>query len=108
MKNLKLNYLNTIRSEINTLTPEKLDTLFTLIHYLNVSYLYFMTEESHIQFVQFYYKFPTIRKPDILRSYLFQSIRDFVIETRYPTILKAIDLINENYTFENIINILTP
>ncbi len=106
MKNLKSNYINTIRSEINTLTPEKLTTLFHIIFYLNCSCLFFMTEESHIKFIQSYYQFPTIRNPEIFKSFLIQSIKESVVETRYPSILKTIDLINQNYTFENITNTL--
>ena len=107
MKNLKSNYINTIQSEINTLSPEKLDTLFNIIFYLNCSFLFFMSEESHIKFIQSYYKYPTIRNPEIFKSFLIQSIKDSVFENRYPTILSTIDLINQNHTFENIINILT-
>ena len=106
MKNLKVNYINAIQSEINNLTPEKLNTLFHIIFCLNCYSLFFMTEESHINFIQSYYKHPTIRKPEILKSFLIQSIKESVFENRYPTILKTIDLINENYTFENITNTL--
>ncbi len=102
MKNLKTNYINTIQSEINTLTPEKLTTLFHIIFYLNCACLFFMNEESHTQFIQSYYQYPSIRNPEILKSFLIQSIKESVFERRYPTILKTIDLINQNRTFENI------
>lgn len=108
MKHLKSNYMNTIQSEINTFTPEKLTTLFHIIFYLNCACLFFMTEESHTQFIQSYYQYPTIRKPEIFKPFLIKSIKESVFETRYPTILKTIDLINQDQTFENIINILLP
>ena len=107
MKHLKTNYINTIQSEINTLSLEKLDTLFHIIFYLNCYSLFFMSEESHIKFIQSYYKYPTIRNPEIFKSFLIQSIKESVFENRYPTILLTIDLINENHTFENIIITLT-
>lgn len=102
MKNLKTNYINTIQSEINTLSPEKLDTLFNIIFYLNCSSLLFMSEESHVKFIQSYYKYPSIRNPEIFKSFLIKSIKESVFENRYPTILSTIDLINQNHTFENI------
>ena len=107
MKNLKMNYINTIQSEINNLTPEKLTSLFHIIFYLNCYSLFFMTEESHMKFIQSYYQHPTIRNPEVFKSFLIRSIKEFVFETRYPTILSTIDLINQNHTFENIIKTLT-
>lgn len=102
MKNLKINYMNTIQSEINNLSPEKLTTLFHIIFCLNCYSLFFMTEESHMKFIQSYYQFPTIRKPEIFKSFLTQSIKEYVFEFRYPNIIKIIDMINDNYPFAEI------
>ena len=106
MKNLKTNFITTIQSEINTLSPQKLNTFFHIIFYLNCACLFFMTEEDHTNFIKSYYQYPSIRNPEIFKSFLIQSIEESVFETRYLTILKTIDFINQNHTFENITNIL--
>ena len=103
MYNLKNNYFNTIRSEINNLSLEKLTTLFHVIFYFNCRSLFYMNEESHMKFIQSYYQHPTIRNPEIFKSFLIQSIKEYVFECRYPTLLLTIDLINEDCTFEELI-----
>ena len=102
VKNLKANYLNTIQSEVNNLSLEKLYTLFHVIFYSNCQSHLYMSEESHLKFVQSYYQHPTIRKPEIFKSFLIQSIKEYVFEYKYPLLLSAIDLINEDFTFEEL------
>jgi hypothetical protein len=55
-----------------------------------------------MKFIQFYYQHPTIRNPEVFKSFLIQSIKDFVFEYRYPTLLSLIDRINEDCTFEEL------
>ena len=102
MKNIKTNYINAIQSEINNLSIERLTTLFHVIFYFNCHFLFYMSEESHMKFIQSYYQHPTIRNPEVFKSFLIQSIKEFVFEYRYPTLLNVIDLINEDCTFEEL------
>ena len=103
---MKKNYLSAIYDNLNLLTIDQLQLLSEVYRQLNCHCNFFMSEESHVKFIQSYYKYPSIRNPEIFKSFLIKSIKESVFETRYPTILKTIDLINQNQTFENITNIL--
>lgn len=100
---MKQFYINSIRKNINSLNVDQLYTLFHVYLQLDSLCDFFMSEESHIQFINSYYNVSSIRHPEIFKTFMNFSIIRYTSETRYTDVLFAIDMINENCPFEEII-----
>ena len=105
-KNLKNNYKSLITNQLNTLTYENLETIFSLYMYLNPNYNFFMPEQTHINFINLYLDTPCNRIPITFKSLIILLTTEFTLESKYPTVIQTIEMIKNNYSFEQIINTL--
>ena len=100
---MKQYYINSIRKNINSLNVDQLYTLFHVYLELDSLCDFFMPEETHIQFINSYYNISSIRNPETFKTFMNFSIIRYTSETRYTDVLLAIDMINENCPFDEII-----
>ncbi len=105
-KNLKNNYKSVITNQLNTLTPENLETVFNVYIKLDSICDYFMPEQSHIDFINLYLDTPCNRIPITFKSLIILLTTEFTLESKYPRVIQTIEMIQSNYSFDQIINAL--
>ena len=67
---MKQFYINSIRKNINSLNVDQLYTLFHVYLQLDSLCDFFMSEESHIQFINSYYNVSSIRNPETFKTFM--------------------------------------
>lgn len=103
---MKAQYLENIRKNINLLNDEQINLLFHIYLQLDVQCDFFMPEEKHIEFINLYYKTCCRRVPNTFKSLMFLLTEQYTYQYRYPDLLNAIYMIHNNYSFNKIINSL--
>jgi len=103
---MKERYLNSIRKNLNLLTIEQLYLLFQI--YLQLDYLcdFFMSEESHIDFINLFYETPCNRDPLTFKTLITLLTTHFTPEENYPLVLETINMIQNDYPFKTILTTL--
>lgn len=105
-RNIKINYLNEIRKNINSLTIDQLNILFEVYFNLNYYCNFFMSEKTHTNFINLFIENPSNRNPYTFKSLMTLLTTQYTSEIRYPQVLDIIDMIHKNYSIKKIINIL--
>ena len=100
------NYLNSISSQINSLSFDQLNLLFHVYFQLNLQFDFFMSQHKHSEFMNLYNE--TFSKNNIYtyRSLINILTTSYTHPSRYPSVLTSIDLIKKDYSLKEIINIL--
>ncbi len=102
----KKDYLNVISQKIDYLSTDQLFVLFHVYLYLDCLCDFFMSEESHINLINIYYSNPCIRQHETLKTFMLLTVTTYTRISRFPDVLKAIEMIQEEYPFEIIVNTL--
>ena len=104
--NQQKNKFNTITNQVNSLNTEQLSTLFNVYYHLQYHSNFFMSQNS-------YYTFMTLFNTTVSKyqSQTFKTLINLLTTTytnpdRYPDTLKTIELIKNNYSLFEIINII--
>ena len=63
-----------------------------------------MSEEKHIQFINFYFDRILIKNIDSIKSLLYIAITQYTYKTRYIDLLNIFDMMKNNYSFNQILN----
>ena len=92
-----------ISTQVNTLTPVQLETLFNVYFELNYNYNFFMTQETHESFMNLFSETFNKYQPNTFKS-LVNLFTSYTYETKYPHLLLAVNLIKENHSLHNIID----
>ena len=99
------NYLNSISSQVNSLSSDQLNLLFHVYFQLNLQFDFFMSQQKHSEFMNLYNE--TFSKNNIYtyRSLINILTTSYTHPSRYPSVLTSIDLIKKDYSLKEIINI---
>lgn len=100
------NYLNLINKKLASLTDEQLYILFQV--YLNLDFKcdFFMSEESHISFMNLFLETPSNRTQQTFKTLMSLLTTQFTSKSRYPELLITLEMIQDNCTLEDIIKTL--
>lgn len=103
---MKNDYLNSICTQVNSLSYDQLNLLFHVYFQLNLQFDFFMSQQKHSEFMNLYNE--TFSKNNIYtyRSLINILTTSYTHPSRYPSVLTSIDLIKKDYSLKEIINIL--
>lgn len=103
---MKKIYLNAIRKNLNLLTTDQLYLLFQIYLQLDYHCDFFMSEESHVNFINLFYETPCNRNPLTFKTLITLLTTKFTPEENYPLVLETIDMIQKDFSLITIINTL--
>ncbi len=96
-----------IQTQIDTLTIDQLYLLFRIYHQLNLQFNFFMTETTYQDFINFSYDNTySPHNIDTLKSLTKLLTTSYTHPSKYPHVIHSIDLIKNNYSLKQIINII--
>lgn len=103
---MKNDYLNSICTQVNSLSYDQLNLLFSVYFQLNLQFNFFMPEHKHSEFMTLYHE--TFSKNNL---YTYRSLINilttvYTSPSRYPSVLTAIDLLKKDISLLEIINVL--
>lgn len=103
---MKNDYLNSICTQVNSLSYDQLNLLFSVYFQLNLQFNFFMPEHKHSEFMTLYHE--TFSKNNL---YTYRSLINilttvYTSPSRYPSVLTAIDLLKKDISLFEIINVL--
>ena len=98
------NLLTSIKTQFNELNDSQIQLLFILYQELDCQCNFFMSEEKHIQFINFYFDRILIKNIDSIKSLLYIAITQYTHKTRYIDLLNIFDMMKNNYSFNQILN----
>lgn len=98
------NLLTSIKTQFNELNDSQIQLLFILYQELDCQCNFFMSEEKHIQFINFYFDRILIKNIDSIKSLLYIAITQYTYKTRYIDLLNIFDMMKNNYSFNQILN----
>ena len=96
--------LTSIKTQFDNLNYSQLQTLFNLYQELDCQCNFFMSEEKHIQFINFYFDRIRIKNVDSIKSLLYLAITRYTYESRYIDLLNIFDMMKNNYSYNQILN----
>ncbi len=98
------NLLTSIKTEFNELNDSQIQLLFILYQELDCQCNFFMSEEKHIQFINFYFDRILIKNIDSIKSLLYIAITQYTYKLRYNDLLKIFEMMKNNYSYNEILN----
>lgn len=101
------NLLTSIKTQFNELNDSQIQLLFILYQELDCQCNFFMSEEKHIQFINFYFDRILIKNIDSIKSLLYIAITQYTYKSRYIDLLNIFDMMRNNYSFNQIVDNLT-
>ena len=101
------NYSTLIQTQIDTLTNDQLDLLYLVCHQLILQFEFFMSESTYQEFLDFSYNH-TFSKNSIntYKSLIKLLTTSYTHPSKYPHVIKSINLIKNNYSLKDIIKII--
>ena len=101
------NHSTLIQTQIDTLTNYQLDLLYFVYHQLNLQFDFFMSETTYQNFINFSYNH-TFSKNNIntYKSLIKLLTTSYTLPSKYPHVIETINLIKNNYSPQDIINIV--
>ena len=101
------NYSTLIQTQIDTLTNDQLDLLYLVCHQLILQFELFMSESTYQEFLDFSYNH-TFSKNSIntYKSLIKLLTTSYTHPSKYPHVIKSINLIKNNYSLKDIIKII--
>ncbi len=96
-----------IQTQIDTLTIDQLNLLFQVFEQLNIQFNFFMPEATYQEFINFSYNY-TFSKNSIntFKSLIKLLTTSYTHPSKYPHVIHSIDLIKNDYSLKQIINII--
>ena len=95
-----------IQTQIDTLTINQLKLLFQVFEQLNIQFNYFTPETSYQEFINFTYKYTYSRNINTYKSLIKILTTSYTYPSQYPNVIKSINLIKNDYSLKDIINII--
>ena len=102
----KTDLLKTLTEQLNSLNYSQVETLFILYQVLNSNFDFFMSEDHHIKLIDFYFNRIRIKNIDSIKSLLYLAITQYTYESRYVDLLSIFDMMKNNYSYNQILNII--
>ena len=101
------NHSTLIQTQIDTLTSYQLDLLYFVYHQLSLQFDFFMSETTYQDFINFSYNH-TFSKNNIntYKSLIKLLTTSYTLPSKYPHVIETINLIKNNYSPQDIINIV--
>ncbi len=101
------NYSTLIQTQIDTLTDYQLDLLHLIYHQLILQFEFFMSYSTYQDFIGYTYNY-TYSKNNIntYKSLIKLLTTSYTYPFQYPNVIKSINLIKNNYSPLEIINII--
>lgn len=101
------NYSTLIQTQIDTLTEYQLHLLYLVYQQLNIQFNFFMPESTYQEFINFTYNY-TFSKNNIntYKSLIKILTTSYTYPSQYPNVIKSINLIKNDYSLKDIINII--
>ena len=100
------NYSTLIQTQIDTLTIDQVYLLFQVFEQLNNQFNYFTSETSYQEFINFSYNHTYSHHINTLKSLLKLLTTSYTTPSKYPQVLRSIQLIKNNNSLYEIINII--
>ena len=104
------NYSTLIQTQIDTLTIDQVYLLFQVFEQLNNQFNYFTSETSYQEFINFSYNHTYSHHINTLKSLLklltTSYTTSYTTPSKYPQVLRSIQLIKNNNSLYEIINII--
>ena len=105
MSKQKKNF-NSITNQVNSLNIEQLSTVFNSYYHLQYYFDFFMSEQTYQEFLNRYNPNPFRYQPETFKTLITLLTTTYTNPERYPDTLKTIELIKNNYSLSDIINIV--
>ena len=105
MSKQKKNF-NSITIQVNSLNIEQLSTLFNSYYHLQYYFDFFMSEQTYQEFMNRYHITPSKSQLETFKTLITLLTTTYTNTKRYPDTLKTIELIKNNYSLSDIINIV--
>lgn len=90
--------LKNIKTQFDNLNDSQLQYLFILYQELDCHCNFFMSEEEHIKFIDFYFDRIRIKNVDSIKSLLYLAITKYTYKSRYIDLLNIFDMMKNNYS----------
>ena len=100
----QIKYFDTISDCVNALDYDQLYILFEVYLQLDTQFDFFMSEDNHINFMNFFYETTSKYQPETFKSLISLLTTIYTDASRYPDVLKAIYMIKNGYSLLKIIN----
>ena len=100
------NYSTLIQTQIDTLTEYQLYLLFLVYQQLNIQFNFFMSETTYKDFLNFSYTTSSKYNTNTYKSLIKILTTSYTYPYQYPNVLKSINLIKNDYSLKDIINII--
>ena len=100
------NYSTLIQTQIDTLTIDQLHLLYLVYQQLNIQFNFFSSENTYKDFLNFYYTTSSKYNINTYKSLIKLLTTSYTYPYQYPTVLKSINLIKNDYPLKDIINII--
>ena len=98
--------ITSIQKKLDTFTFDQLHTLFSILLELDRLSDYFMSEETHVNFINHYYSIPNIRNHETFRTFLLLTVIKYISPSKHSDLLITVELIEKKLPYEQIINTL--
>ena len=101
------NYSTLIQTQIDTLTDYQLDLLHLVYHQLILQFEFFMSYFTYQDFIDYTYNY-TYSKNNIntYKPLIKILTTSYTYPSQYPNVIKSINLIKNDYSLKDIINII--
>ena len=96
----------TFQQQLSTLTYEQTELLFFVCKKLNLDHNFFMSEESHMNFMIDLIELPCNRNPLTFKTFITYAIPKYTSESKHPDLLKTIEMITHNVPLDDILTTL--
>lgn len=101
------NHSTLIQTQIDTLTNDQLDLFYCVYHQLNLQFNFFMSEDTYQKFINFSYNCAFSKNNiNTYKSLIKLLTTSYTLPSKYPHVIESINLIKNNYSAKDIINII--
>ena len=100
---IRKDYPSKINKEINSLDSEQLDKLSYIYFTLNNEYNFFMSEQTHKEYISFYYNTSSSHHINTYKTLLTVLATSYTYPSKYSYVLNIISMIKYNYPLDTII-----
>ena len=95
-----------IQTQIDTLTIDQLHLLYLVYQQLNIQFNFFMSETTYKDFLNFSYTTSSKYNTNTYKSLIKLLTTSYTYPSQYPNVIKSINLIKNDYSLKEIINII--
>ena len=95
-----------IQTQIDTLTIDQLYLIYLVYQQLNIQFNFFMSEKTYKDFLNFSYTTSSKYNINTYKSLIKLLTTSYTHPSKYPHVIKSINLIKNDYSLKDIINII--